>query len=176
MDNDTSTLEDVITYIGMVTVSWALTEKMMDTCIHHIFSELGGDSIENEKPIALERKYKFLKKCAQRIQSLESSKSAILELVGSSKPISDKRHIFIHGCVDSWTSQSIRIRKLKTGNDFENELHDFNINQLQELVLKMQELTNDWILFACQFLPVQSLPEWLEQHRQARPHLFPNGK
>jgi len=91
--------DDFLGAIGRLTISWAEIEFGIDLILFVAYHELGGDKFEAQKPWALERKIKLLRKCFGNLEGLASCRDIGLAILNEVKTSSEIRHDIIHGIV-----------------------------------------------------------------------------
>ncbi|MEH2514534.1 hypothetical protein V1279_000107 [Bradyrhizobium sp. AZCC 1610] len=89
--------EDFLAAIGRLTISWAEIEFGIDLILFVAYHELGGNEIEKEKPWAMERKIKLLRKCFSNLPGLASAREVGLAILDEVKSTSETRQDIIHG-------------------------------------------------------------------------------
>lgn len=83
--------------IGRLTISWAVLELGIDVLIIAIHGQLGGTEIEAERPWALKRKLKYLRKCFSKLAVLSPYTKEALTLFDEIATASYMRHDIVHG-------------------------------------------------------------------------------
>jgi hypothetical protein len=118
----------------------------MDNCTHLIFENLEGHKIEKAKPIALKRKIRFLRRAVRSIPALAPFKELILQLLTDSGKASEKRHAFIHGCIESQDGTILSVNKLDPSHPtYKVSEIKFDMRQFPALSEDLGHLVTEWI-------------------------------
>jgi len=165
-------LKELCTAIGIIAINWAMIERQLDNCIHLICADLGGIPGEREKPLALERKIKALKKSFRRIESLKPFKDRAIPLIEDARVMGHKRHMFLHGCIGKLEGPILTMHKLRPDINalnpyYEVEELSFDFTQFPALVEDLSRLVKAWGFLA------KDLLDTIERRhpKPLRPHL-----
>lgn len=102
--------------IGRLAVAWAHIEISLDAMIAIVHDTMnGGELIEPEKPISLQRKLRYLRRAFNRMQELQPFNERFRAIADEVKAASEDRHDIIHGFVvdqTSGTGRALMVRLL----------------------------------------------------------------
>jgi hypothetical protein len=85
--------------VGRLAIAWAQIEGGLDYAIKIIHLSAGGDTIEPEIPWALQRKLRYLRKCAKKLAPLQAFQKEAESLAAKIETASVLRHDILHGFV-----------------------------------------------------------------------------
>lgn len=88
--------DDLHIAIGRLVRNWSEIEFLLDMLTFELFTNHGGNGIENVLPYALNRKLKFLKSCTKELDSLRAFHGATIKTTKAIAKAAEKRHIIVH--------------------------------------------------------------------------------
>ena len=123
---------------------WSPVERSIDQCLHLVYSQFNGKKLIGKKPVQLQQKLDYILRCHNEIPALINNKEHIANLVLITKPVAEKRNIFVHGLIEEWSSNQIKISKIKRDGEHLKEIFTINIQMLESNVSNLSELSNRW--------------------------------
>jgi hypothetical protein len=133
-----------LSLIGFLTMYWSPVERSIDQCVHLIYTQFDGKTILGKKPKHLDMKLKFIMDGYNKIPALGNNQKNISELISITKPVSEKRHIFVHGVIEEWSNNQITISKIKHDEQHLKEMFTVDILKIQSLVSNLSGLAKRW--------------------------------
>lgn len=88
---------DYHAWVGLYITTWGGAEVMLDSLIHLLYAHFNAASVDAERPLALARKLRFLRKAAQKLDVLKPERKEIASLTDFLSTESDFRHDLVHG-------------------------------------------------------------------------------
>lgn len=156
--NSESELIGWLPLIGCLTIYWTPVERSIDQCVHLIHTHWGGDSICPKKPkISLVRKMEFLEKCHDKIPALKNNADHVKKLIEATEYVSEIRNVLVHGLIVSWTSNEIKIGKLKADDKFIVEIYAIDFAKIKSSVSILDGLASRWDIIAALLLDYQRI-------------------
>jgi len=144
-----SELRTVCMMTGFIVVYWAMVERQMDNCIHLIFEDLDGKSLDSVKPLQLKRKIKFLKKAFRKVEGLKEFSSDALKFLAKSQTLGNIRHDFVHGCISKVDGTIITLNRLDVAETPYTAKHiKFDAATYPVLVADLQHQASGWTSLA----------------------------
>lgn len=90
-------LETISTAVGSVIVSFVVIEEALTFWVDTIYRAAGGRHIEQQIPVSLGQKAKFIRRCLKSIDDLRIYAAEAETLLGRAQRIADVRNIVAHG-------------------------------------------------------------------------------
>lgn len=107
-------LTDYWTALGFSTAVWSALELILDTDVQLIRKHYGGKQIEAEVPRGLKPTITFLRRCFNRLDSLQRFKAPMLELLDNVDRLSNSRHLIVHGAAVGFiTGAGVPLKRLR---------------------------------------------------------------
>lgn len=121
--------------VGKIAVHWAILEFNLDCSSSLLFEFGGGEKFENQIPLALKRKLKFLKKVLKKNRTLAELTDAATGVYDLVNGMADLRHFVIHGYIASFDPETKLVTFIKPenkGKELVFEEKEFSLDKLEE--------------------------------------------
>ncbi|CAM9919129.1 unnamed protein product, partial [Phaeothamnion confervicola] len=116
--------------IGALILNWALIESVLEKWVATIYHCADGKSIDAEIPRMYSPKVKFLRRCFNRLNALESFKPKAIEYLDEADRLAEIKSIVTHGAVSSFDPKSEKIEFTRLDVDRQRSIHTVRSNQL----------------------------------------------
>ncbi|MFP8967734.1 hypothetical protein ACKC9G_14215 [Pokkaliibacter sp. CJK22405] len=129
--------ESWLSSIGFTVVRWSEVERLIDQCLHLIAK---GNNTQ-KKPTRLNGKLEYIERhLNERLPSFMGH-----ELIMKTKAASQLRDVFVHGIVEGFDNEVIRMSKIQgKEKDYVREVFEVNIVRLNNSQENIDYLIGGW--------------------------------
>lgn len=132
-------LQPWLTVIGMLTVFWSPIERCVDQCVSIIFESGTGD---RKKPMTLSHKLAYIHKV---LPSRGFNEVELAELLKVTKSTVQIRDVCVHGVIDSFDANELRIGKAQGRADkYSIEMFTLTSERLNKSANNLMLLNEQW--------------------------------
>lgn len=173
---DSAFQERYLTLIGAITLSWAMSEMVLDNMVAFIFHVYGGQNSQKTIPsISFKNKRSYVYKSFNNKPELASYKDEAFILLDRMLALSDERHWCIHGAALNLHSSnnSTTQTMYRVVNEVHQEIQrEVTLETLDNLLSKMIALSADLSQFLVKW--AQNDPLIQEKSKSSLQHLHTN--
>ncbi|HCE3035045.1 TPA: hypothetical protein NG287_002324 [Vibrio parahaemolyticus] len=135
---DQELLQPWLTVIGMLTVFWSPIERYVDQCVSILFES--GTS--NKKPMTLSHKLAYIHR---ELPSLGFNEVELSELIAVTKSTVQIRDVCVHGVIDSFDANELKIGKVQGRADkYSIEMFTLTSERLNKSANNLMLLNEHW--------------------------------
>lgn len=136
--------------VGFIESNWAVMEQQLTWITKLVFSQLGGNSIENEAPVtSFSRRSTFLRKAFNQIGDLAPYRDDALSILGRADDLAETRNDLTHAVITHLESKRGRyeLQRLKIDKQANHELVEivFEVTRFPRLSRDLVALAADAI-------------------------------
>lgn len=153
-----SLIPDVCAAIGFIAVNWALIERQMDNLCHVAFEAERSDGKGLKKPRALKDKFKFIRRHILGSPRFAALGERLATLMDATESLADKRHMFLHGAIESIEDSVLVFNRLEFQDDYMSYAEKFDLQDFPLLVEELQHAVRLWLQLAWEVLEVEVRP------------------
>ncbi|WP_295891582.1 hypothetical protein [uncultured Vibrio sp.] len=137
-EHDQTILEPWLSVIGMITVFWSPIERYVDQCVSMLY-ESGK---VKKKPLTLTHKLAYIQRELIKFDFVDKD---IESLVTSTKSTVQIRDICVHGVVESFNSNELKIGKVQgKAEKYTIEMFTLTSERLHESAQNLMRLNKYW--------------------------------
>lgn len=140
-----STIESLYKTIGFIVVQWGHCEQSLESLVKTLYQDYAGDNLQKHKsrPLMLNEKLKFIKKCIRDLPLLEQFKIEIQALIEDFEYLSKIRNDLMHGAIadfnhDNYAYSFINLERPLNNNDY--EYFNYDLKAFPDLAIRLQHL------------------------------------
>ena len=140
--------------VGEFITHWAMVERCVDFCIAIVYQKAGGKHLDNKIPQPLSRRTRFLRRCFNQLTALADFADEGRSLLDRIKALTNVRHMIVHGCLSSYTSDNDEWLFVKHDISPDKQIHVSNALRIHlgENINEVDALSTDLIDFTDRFL------------------------